>query len=287
MSAENSTSELQALKRMMGRIKLLLDGNPNTVVLLVEGKTDEKLFERVFECKNCIIKCMSVNGKENLYALLAVPVLQQARYVRRVIAVRDRDYTDPAQYPEKMFAYDCCAMELMLLRHPKMQDMLRNFYPLRERFPLEMLKRIALFSLLRQENDESKKSEKPWGLNFEKPGVLAGSENNMPNMEKLFSIYEKNCSALQGKYEEYRDKADRLPEEILWDITNGHDICALLGKHYKLADKFYPLSDLAYCDLMIGIYKPEYFQDTRLYQDNLSTYELSDTYPFRFESANA
>ena len=283
MSAENSISELHKLNQKAGKIKLRLDADSNIVVLLVEGKTDKDLFKRVFE-RNDRVVCIAVDGKENLYALLAVPELQKERYVNRVIAVRDRDYTDPAQYPEKMFAYDCCAMELMLLRHPKMQDMLRNFYPLQERFPLEMIRRIALFSLLRRDNE---KSENKWGLNFEKPSVLAGSENNMPNMEKLFSIYEKNCSALQGKYEEYRDKADRLPEEILWDITNGHDICALLGKHYKLADKFYPLSDLAYCDLMIGIYKPEYFQDTRLYQDNLSTYELSDTYPFRFESANA
>ena len=285
MNERNSIREEHKLNQKASKIKLRLDAKPNPVVLLVEGKTDTDLFKRLFGDNDAVI-CIA-DGKENLYALLNAPILNKARYVRRVVAVRDRDYTNPAEYPDKMFAYDCCAMELMLLRHPKMQDMLRNFYPLQERFPMEILKRIALFSLLRQDNDESAHSENPWRLNFEKPGVLAGSENNMPNMEKLFSIYEKNCSALQGQYEKYRDKADTLPEETLWDITNGHDICALLGKHYKLADKFYPLSDLAYCDLMIGIYKPEYFQDTRLYQDNLSTYELSDTYPFRFESANA
>ena len=281
MSAENSISKAHKLNQKASKIKLRLDAAPNAVVLLVEGKTDLELFKRLFGDNDAVI-CIAVDGKENLYALLAVPVLRQARYVNRVIAVRDRDYTDPAQYPEKMFAYDCCAMELMLLRHPKMQDMLRNFYPFQERFPLEMLRRIAVFSLLRKDNDKN-----GWGINFESPGIRAGSENNMPNMEKLFSIYEKNCSALQGKYEEYRDEADKLPEEILWDITNGHDICVLLGNHCVIGGTRQKLDDIRYCAFMIGLYQPEYFQDTRLYQDNLSTYELSDTYPFRFESANA
>ena len=255
-----------------------LDADSTIVVLLVEGKTDKELFKRVF-ARNDRVVCIAVGGKEMLHKLLDAPKLREPRYFCRIIAVRDRDYTDPAAYPPHMYAYDCCAMELMLLHHPKMQDMLKGFYTLSEPFPLGMMRRIALFSLLREDNE---KPENKCDLNFEKPGVLAGSEKNMPNMEKLFGIYEKKSAVLQGQYADYQRRADELPDDDLWQITNGHDICTLLGNHYRLGDKLHPLDDVAYCFLMIGIYQPEYFQETDLYRDKLSTYKLPDTtQPFR------
>ena len=248
--------------------------------ILVEGPTDKRLFEHIFE--NGEIVCIAVGGKDMLYKTLNymknTPLLLE--YAQKAVAVRDRDYTNPAEYPPHMYAYDCCAMELMLLYHPKMQYVLKNYYTVQERFPLDMMRRIAPFSLLRKDNDEN-----GWGIDFESPGVLAGSERNMPNMKELYRIYEQKYPALKIRYEEYQHRADALSDSDLWNITNGHDICTLLGNHYQVGETLYRYSDINYCFQIIPIYQPEYFQDTELYRDSLSTYELPNrTRPFQFES---
>lgn len=294
-----SLSDFDTLNDWIGRIRaeLSADIEGNRVILLVEGSRDKQLFARVFGVDNERIILFPMGGVKALRDLMQCLNDMKGRgvsYIDSVVAVRDRDYTNPASYPPHMFAYDHCAMELMLLYHPKIRSVLQGFHMLSERFPVDMLRRIAVFSLLRQDNYKHRNDDQ-WKINFDNPDILSSIQNKqrMPDMEELFRQYEKRHSVLQGQYDIYQKKADALSDSDLWEITNGHDICALLAAYVTFDSEDTPqdkrrrtqMDEKRYFNIMLRIYQPEYFQDTDLYRDSLSTYELPNrTRPFQFES---
>ena len=235
----------------------------------MEGSDDIEFFEKVFDTLENVACFESLSGYVGLYDLL------RELTSPRVVAVRDRDYTnptDPEKYPPRMFAYDDCAMELMILHHPYVQRRLSRYYSRKEeKFPLNLMKKIAPFSLLRQ-----KTARKGWKIAFDKMGgVLAGhgkKESLPPDMEKLFQEYARAYpQEMNGLYETLRAAALSLTDEQLWEITNGHDICKLLGM-LSMLDKS-ALGEKGYFRLMIEIYQFQHFQGTYLYR-NLSEYRL-------------
>ena len=296
--SNGSLSDFDTLNDWITRIReeLSADIEGNRVILLVEGQSDQKLFQKVFGKDNKYIVLLPVGGVKMLQDVMEhLNDMKKERgdaQIDSVVAVRDRDYTNPAFYPLHVFAYDHCAMELMLLYHPKIRSILQGFYILPERFPVDMLRRIAVFSLLRQDNYKRGNDDK-WKIDFNSPGILSSTQNKqrMPDMRELFKQYEQKHPVLQGKYEEYQSRADALSDSDLWEITNGHDICSLLAAYVTFDSeddtpqgkrRRTQIDEKRYFTIMLQIYQPEYFWDTDLYKHSLSTYELPDTtQPFR------
>ena len=257
---------------LINDILLSLKEDGETVAVLVEGADDVEFFQKVFQDFEHIAYFESLSGCEELAGLLNEPELNSPR----VIAVRDRDYTNPDEYPPRMFAYDCCAMELMILWNPQAQEFLKQCYTRdRKNFPLDMMRHIAPFSLLRK-----KSALNDWEISFQKRdsqgrggiSVLAGA-NPAPNLENVFRLYESSYpEQLQGQYEECGAEAAALSENDLWYMTNGHDICRALGAVSELA-KNKALGESAYRRLMIMTYDLEKFKGANLYFQ-LSEYRL-------------
>ena len=287
---------VQVRNEKISEIRDTLFHDEEIVVLLVEGSDDVDFFNKVFKNVPNIKIFDSYSGCEGLYDLLDEPALQLPLIKSRIVAVRDKDYTDPAQYPPRMFCYDYCALELMILHHPCIQEGLNELYALhkKEHFPLDMMRRIAPFSLLRQRNFLYK-----WGIAFR--SILDHPENieveeetfvkgkpqikkktrPLPNIERLFSLHEKDYPELMaGQYQSCKNAADLLPDDELWNITNGHDICMALGNLSLFMSG--ALGEDGYRALMIKVlYRPDDFKDTVLY-GKLSTYALPDgRTPFR------
>lgn len=263
----NSIDSARNRDDLINEILLTLNESPETVALLVECSDDVEFFEKVFDGFEHVAYFESLSGCTGLYDLL------QELPSPRIVAVRDRDY-DTNPYPYRMFAYDDCALELMILHHPYVQKRLSRYYPRKaENFPLDLMKGIAEFSLLRQRN-----ARNGWGIAFDDMGgVLAGHEKKKPlppDMKALFREYEKEYpEKMNGLYEILNADAQSLTPEQLWEITNGHDICKLLGILSTL-DRG-ALGERAYFHLMIEIYQLQHFEGTYLYR-KLSEYRLSD-----------
>lgn len=272
----NSINSARNRDDLINEILLTLNEDPETVAVLVEGPDDIEFFEKVFDGFENVACFESLSGYAGLYDLL------RELPSPRIVAVRDKDYTDLTdrnQYPPRMFAYDDCALELMILHHPYAQRRLSRYYSRKEEnFPLDLMRGIAAFSLLRQRNAREKLE-----IAFDDMGgVLAGHEKKKPlppDMKSLFDEYEKNYpDKMRGLYEILNADAQSLPPERLWEITNGHDICKLLGILSAL-DKG-ALGEKGYFRLMIEVYQFQHFQDTYLYR-KLSEHRLSNgTRPF-------
>ena len=271
----NSIDSARNRDDLINEILLTLNESPETVALLVEGSDDVEFFQTVFEDFSHIAYFESLSGCEELVELLSEPDLQSGR----VVAVRDRDYTDPAKYPYRLFAYDDCAMELMILHNPDIQKVLKRCYTRNKNgFPLDMMRTIASFSVLRKKNASDKKLE----IAFQKRdkngkggiSILVGA-NPVPDINRVFQLYEAHYpDKMSGQYALCQAEADALSDDDLWYITNGHDICRVLGNVSQL-NPSKSLGENAYRRLMIVTYDFQYFQGTDLYR-KLSEYRLSD-----------
>ena len=282
-SKDNKDPMAPTKDERINEIQLWIDHSSENVAVLAEGSDDIEFFEKVFKKLENVIYFESLSGCEGLYELLKEPDLDS----RRIIAVRDKDYTDPAdpeKYPPRMFAYDDCAMELMILHHQYIQETLRDCYALEKKaFPLDMMRHVAPFSLLRQKNAICKE----WQIAFQekdcngrggypihaKTKPAPNAKKRVPDIEGVFKLYEKDYLELNGQYEVCQADSKALADDALWDITNGHDICRALGSVSSLSSG--SLGEVGYRKLMFFIYRFEDFQSTRLYSA-LSAYQLSN-----------
>lgn len=259
-----SSDPSSARNAIINKVKLLLneDIECKRVVVLVEGQTDVEFVKNVL-CSHVV--SVETNGKKHFQLLLDVEELKN----KRVIAIRDRDYSDVNLYPERLFAYDHCALELMILSHPIIRKKLGALYiePLdADKFPLEIMRAIAPYSLLRQNNEKE-----ALGLTLEN-GVLSGlnkQSDRLPDMRKLLlRVLDDDI-----KCNEYLSAARNLSDLALWDITNGHDICSVLGKCSYLENKC--IGEKGYVKLMLLLYRKEDFRSTELYI-NLNAYQKKE-----------
>lgn len=93
---------LESIRQMMST-----DIDENMAVVLYEGDADRMFAEHYLNDEN-IFFFESPSGKTGLYELLRDTA--DKPYADRVVAIRDRDYSDPAEYPPRLFAYDDCAL---------------------------------------------------------------------------------------------------------------------------------------------------------------------------------
>ena len=288
---KGSLTDFYTLNDWVGQIDFELShGKGKKVILLVEGKNDEQFFKRIFGEHNKRIAYILMGGVKKLQDLMKLlndmkergKPHKQSRYIDSVVAVRDRDYTNPDSYPAHLFAYDDCAMELMILHNPSVRESLRGLYVREDKkFPLDAMRHIALFSLLRREN-----AIRHLNIPFKGdiPIKLVKGNKYALNMQEIFQICENRWPPCpekdEGLYALCQNALKALQDdEDLWLITNGHDICKVLARFSKLGGK--PIDETQYFDIMLTTYRPSDFRGTKLYEENLSAYELPDkTRPF-------
>lgn len=236
-------------------------------ILLVEGSDDIKFAERVFSENVLCIE--SFSGKEGLKELIEDSSLQK----EWVIAVRDRDYMDICQLPQRVFVYDKCCMELMLLSSKKVAESFHQmFYEgicEKELYIISAMKKLAPYSVLRRKNERESR-----GISFDKVGFgdLVQQDGDL-DTQTLFGRLRLGSEI----FSECREEADCICDEELWNITNGHDLCLYLGVISRL-DKG-NLGETGVRKVLLGCYRKEDFKETELYHA-LNTYQANRNLKF-------
>lgn len=228
--------------------------------LLYEGNDDKKFCRRFF-CENVVLY-ESFSGKAGLQELLDASEIQD----NRVIAIRDKDYMNVEELPERMFVYDESCLELMLLKNTEVLEGFCNTYYngdyTKEQFIMNALKRMAPYSIMRMKNEQQ-----VLRINFDRVGFgdLIKDENQF-DMEKLF----ERLGMSQDCYKECCEEAQQLNEEQLYDITNGHDICSFIGEITYNAKK--KLGEAGTRNALLNAFRKSDFEKTKLY-DMIKNYQ--------------
>ena len=91
-------------------------------VVLVEGTDDVRFMENLLE-DNVVCEEVPYGGKHGIDDIMKMedPVVQK----KEVIAIRDKDYIEVTQLPDRVFLYDGCCLETMILMNC---DIAEEFY---------------------------------------------------------------------------------------------------------------------------------------------------------------
>ena len=223
-------------------------------IILVEGSDDISFVKGVFD--ENVVAIESFSGVHDVETLLEDPSLQMPN----IIAIRDRDYMDTSMLMKKMFLYDCCCLELMLLNNSYIT---KRFYELyyrgskgQEDYIVHIMKCLAPFSMLRKKNAVEGNH-----INFHKFGFGDLVKiNEMFDMQVLFERARQS----ETVYEECVEEAGVLSDGELWNITNGHDMCRYLGEVSKIGKA--NLGETGVRKILLGMFRKEDFRNTELYQ---------------------
>lgn len=247
------------------RMELSADVFHKRSILLVEGSDDVKFAKKV--CDRDVVCYESFSGKEGLAELIESPDIKD----ERIIAIRDRDYCDIETLPERMFVYDGCCLELMLLKSKDVEESLYLTYYTgnlsQDRMVLNALKQLAPLSLLRKANEERKTGIPLASIGF---GDLIRSEEAfdiIPVFLRIKKAYEKAGDGGADDFDAVTDQcmqeAENIDSEQLYEVTNGHDLCLFLGIFLKSGGKC--LGERGTRDAMLNGYRKSDFAKTRLY----------------------
>lgn len=234
-------------------MELNADISNNICILLVEGSTDKKFARRVF--RENVVCYESFSGKNGLMELMEEPIIQD----NRVIAVRDRDYCNINELPERMFTYDTSCLELMLLKSEEVAAGIHCTYYIGMFSPEELLtnamRKLAPYSILREKNEKNNMKIQFQRVGF---GDLVKSEDQF-EIDQLFQRLHVSDSLA----EDCKREASFVETDQLYDITNGHDICIFLGEILKNAGK--KLGETGCRNALLNGFRKNDFQRTQLY----------------------
>ena len=230
--------------------------------IIVEGPDDVLFVQRVFS-DNVVCK-ESFAGKIGVQQIIEDKECQTAH----IIGIRDKDYMDEEDLPERLFLYDHCCLEMMLLSEPNVTRSFRQVYYKKDSvckdFVLNAMNQLATYSILRRKNEKE-----GLGISFQKVGfggLIDFSEETLNDVELFQRVKARE------NYDRCKQEADNLSERELWDITNGHDICAFLGQLSKVGKN--KMSEVGVRSYLLAGYRAEDFEKTRLYQKIFNYQEL-------------
>lgn len=249
------------------RLEMNASADKKVAIVLVEGQDDMDFVENIF-CED-VICYESFSGKHGLDELLVHDELQYDG----IIAIRDKDYVDISAIPHRMFLYDGCCLETMLIKSDEVATAFYNLYyagnTTKDNYLIDIMKELAPYSILRQQNERNQR-----GINFQKVGFGdLVAENGRLDIRALFDRIKVDETELA--YCERR--AGETPNEELREITNGHDLCQMLLALVK--SKWKKLGEAGIRHMLLCSYRKSDFQKTNLYTQ---LREYQNTYQVKF-----
>lgn len=260
----DSIRENEKLEDMVTALKMELDADINNelCIVLVEGKDDIKFINRIFGGK--VVCYESFSGKTGLQELIQHASIQE----NRIIAIRDKDYANVDEFPKRLFCYDTCCMETMLLANEEVAEGIYKTYYKgmkdQNAFLLNAMRELAPLSVLREENEEH-----GYGIDFKRIGLgdCIDESQEKVKLDVLFSRINQ-----QGlTKDECISKAAAWRDDELLEKTNGHDLCKFLGK--VCGNEKADMGEGKLRDALICSYRKSDFLATYLY-NSLNNYQV-------------
>lgn len=206
----------------ISEIKLLL-GTKSSVCIVVEGINDQKLFEPLFTENTTLVQ--SYSGKNDI-----LTIIRRFPRNKRVIGIRDRDYSNKTQ-STRLFYCDYSCAEMMIIALDECfyrtycnfyEDQSLSFKDLR----LYCLEHLEQLSKIRKMNEQKK-----WSINFDTVKVPNIYNDNISKMNE--NILNQICLCKINKITRKQlQKCNVLRKCIsvtdYLNITNGHDFIEML-----------------------------------------------------------
>ena len=256
------------------RMTLSADFELKKCILVVEGDDDIDFFRG--KTKENVELLQSYSGKTGVEEIVA------SFSDKRIIGIRDKDY-DEISEDIRMFYYDYCCLEMMLISNATAFSSFFHGYYKGSRQPLsvrnEIIEDLKFLSLFRKLS-----SEKSWNINFSGLSLnkIIDDSCSKIKMDKLLKEIEKRNSEYSVvDSNHFSEINSRLQEystiEALLSITQGHDfmdyfhkLCLIeAGPKWK-APKARDLLVSLICS-----YRPNEFHETNLY-NSICNYEVSN-----------
>lgn len=235
-------------------------------IVLVEGKDDCRFIRKIFW--NDVIAIESPSGKSELEKI----ILDERVKNNRLIAIRDKDYMNIDDLSPQMFVYDKSCLEVMLFANDNVR---KDYYDIYysgkkncEEYVRNIFRELAPFSILRKHNEED-----GGGINFNIGIAHCFDDEEKMNIAKIFNILNQTPERLSECF----DEANAMCDDMLWNITNGHDFYRLLATKTKVGGKL--TNENGVMQLILGLYRLEEFKSTDLYKD-LCTYQSENEVKF-------
>jgi len=248
----------------------------NKIFILLEGKTDIKLFRNIFNHQTTYIE--EINGKEKV--IKALEILQNEGFVK-ILGIKDADF-DHLEYNRyehiNLFLTDYADMEIQMIESLAFESLI-NEYSHKDCYEdfLDTLKdklynETIVIGYFRWFNEKKFKEDNNYLLRFKglkfNSFIEVSKCNIVVNREKFFlNLIEQSNSNLNSDNLENIISNLKLNSDDYLQICNGHDITKLLAylfNHKDNSDKSNINQDRIEEALRLS-YNFEDFKQTNLY----------------------
>ena len=250
----------------------------NKVFILLEGKTDIKLFRNIFNHQSVYIE--EIKGKEKI--IKALGILQNEGFIK-IFGIKDADFDnlEDIRYEHiNLFLTDCADMEIQMIESLAFESLVNEYahqncyHEFLNNLKDKLYSETLIMGYLRWFNEKKFKEEKSYllrfkGLNFNH--FIEVSKCNITiNREKFFSELIKHSHSDLSN-DDLLDSIENLKaiSDNYLQICNGHDITKLLTylfNHKENSDK----SNVNYERIEEALrlsYNFDNFQQTSLYKN--------------------
>jgi len=247
--------------------------NKDKVFILLEGKTDIKLFRNIFS--NIYTDTTALDGKDNL--MEALRILEQENY-SKIIAIKDADFDhlEEVNYPNNLFITDFHDMEVQMIESNALSSIINEFTSNDCHSSLIDNLKNEIYDIAIEISYIRWYSNKQGGLfNFKRiPWNSLISYSNCSISFDKDKLLELLSQQLQGV--ELNTDNVNLLKEISIDrlqLCNGHDLTILISNYFSIGN----INQNKIEEALRLSYHFQDFQNTNLFH-NLELWANSNNY---------
>lgn len=283
-SLKDEASNLKA-KLVEIRLSIKHPQNKDKVFILLEGKTDIKLFRKIFS--NDYTDTSSLEGKGKVVE--ALQTLHNESFTQ-VIGVKDADFEHLENTPtiDNLFITDCHDMEIEMIESNALNAVIHEFSSISsdgcyDLFLNNLKNNIYDISVeigyARWHNEREKAKIKFKGLDFNKFIEVEKCKINFKMNNFLDSLlqHSPSTSTSNSELKHGINKLKVMSQDKL-QISNGHDVTKLISMLFSIkdnSDKRNTNQEKIEESLRLS-YKIEYFKNTKLF-DRLDNWANSNS----------
>ncbi len=267
-SLQEVSSEL-GIKLSEIRLSIRHPENRGKVFILLEGKTDIKLFRNIFS--HIYTDTTALKGKDKL--MEALRILEDEGY-RELIAIKDADFDhlNEVNYPQNLFITDYHDMEVEMVESGALISVICEFTSqecyskLLDNLKSQIYTLAIEIGYIRWYSDKIRVSRGKGLFDFKR--INLNSLISCSNCQ----VYLDKSEYLRLLYTQIKSNEENVEENITLlkatssdrlQICNGHDLTMLIANYFTVSN----INQKKIEEALRLSYRVEYFQNTNLYEN--------------------